>query len=109
LPARQLGYVWEEVLLDEGAGEALGRHPWDAPHPIVLDMTAAAELGYTPAGDYPTTVADEVAWLVSAARGAEAARAPLGLDEEFFEPFLDYAAEDRYLLDRAAESVLGSA
>ena len=66
--ARQLDHVWDEVLLDDEADETLGRHPWDAPHPIVLDMTAAAELGYMPVGDYATTVADEVAWLVSAAR-----------------------------------------
>ncbi len=39
--ARQLDHVWDEVLLDDDADEALGRHPWDAPHPIVLDMTAA--------------------------------------------------------------------
>jgi nucleoside-diphosphate-sugar epimerase len=95
-----LGYAWDEVLLDEGADEALGSHPWDAPYPIVLDLTAAEELGYRPAGDYATTVADEVTWLASGAR-AKAGRAPLGVDEEYFETFLNYAAEDRYLLDRA--------
>jgi hypothetical protein len=56
--------------------------------PIVLDMTAAAELGYVPAGDYAATVAEEVGWLVEAG--------PPG-DEEFFAPYFDYAAEDRYL------------
>jgi nucleoside-diphosphate-sugar epimerase len=92
--ARQLDYVWEEVLLDDDADEALGRHPWDAPHPIVLDMTAAAELGYTPVGDYAATVADEVAWLVSAARSGK--HLP-ELDDDYFGPMLDYAAEDCYL------------
>ncbi len=76
------------MLLDGGPDGSVGRHCWDPPHPIVLDMTAAAELGYTPAGDYATTVADEVAWLV-------AERPPL--DEGFFDGFFDYAAEDRYL------------
>ena len=80
------------MLLDDGAEEALGRTPWDAPHPIVLDMTAAAELGYTPAGDYATTVADEVDWLVSTARGDLPQ-----LDDDYFGPMLDYAAEDRFL------------
>ena len=55
------------MLLDDGADETLGRHPWDSRHPIVLDMTAAIDLGYTPVGDYATTVANEVEWLVSAA------------------------------------------
>ena len=92
--ARQLDHVWDEVLLDDDADQALGRHPWDAPYPIVLDMTAAGELGYTPVGDYATTVAEEVDWLVSAAVSGE----PLPeLDDDYFGPLLDYAAEDRYL------------
>jgi nucleoside-diphosphate-sugar epimerase len=95
--ARQLDHVWDEVLLDDGADETLGRHPWDVPQPIVLDMTAASELGYTPVGDYATTVADAVEWLVSAARGGHGAEGLPRPDDEFFAPMLDYAAEDRYL------------
>jgi len=30
--ARQLDHVWEEVLLDDGADESLGRHPWETSH-----------------------------------------------------------------------------
>jgi nucleoside-diphosphate-sugar epimerase len=96
--AGRLGHVWEEVLLPDVDG-TLGAHPWDAPHPIVLDTSAAAELGYTPAGDYATSVADEVDWLVAGARG-ERSDDPLRLDEEFFAPLFDYAAEDRYIADR---------
>ena len=95
--ARELDHVWDEILLDAEADETLGRHPWDAPHPIVLDMSAAAELGYRPVGDYATTVSDEVSWLVSAARKGEAAEKLPGLDDDYFGPLLDYAAEDRYL------------
>jgi nucleoside-diphosphate-sugar epimerase len=84
--ARQLGHEREEVLLDD---DVLGRTPWDAPYPIVLDLTAAADLGYVPAGDYASTVAEEVEWLVA----AELVPSP---DDPFFAPFLDYAAEDRY-------------
>ncbi|GAA1304541.1 NAD(P)H-binding protein [Pseudonocardia xinjiangensis] len=94
--ARQLGHRWDEVLLDDDADQALGRHPWEAPHPIVLDMTAAIDLGYTPAGDYAATVAEEVEWLVAVASGAEAGALP-GADDDFFGPLLDYTAEDRYL------------
>ena len=99
--ARQLDHVWDEVLLDERGGESLGRHPWDARHPIVLDTTAAVALGYTPVGDYAATVADEVEWLVSAARGGESAAGLSRLEHAFFASFFDYAAEDRYLAGRA--------
>ena len=87
------------MLLDDAADQALGRHPWHDPHPIVLDMSAAIDLGYAPAGDYAATVADEVDWLVSAARGDDGAGA-LRLDEPYFAPLLDYTAEDRYLSAR---------
>jgi hypothetical protein len=79
------------VLLDDGADETLGRTPWDAPHPIVLETSAAAELGYEPAGDYETTLAEEVDWLVSSADGRPSP------DDPFFVPMLDYEAEDRFL------------
>ena len=92
--ARRLDHVWAEVLLDDAADEALGRHPWNARHPIVLDMTAAAALGYTPVGDYATTVAEEVEWLVSAARNGE--HLPQ-LDDDYFGTLFDYAAEDHYI------------
>ncbi len=95
--ARQLDHAWEEVLLDDGADDTLGRHPWDTPHPILLDTTAATDLGYTPVGDYATTVTDELEWLVSAARGGDGAENLVRLDDAFFGPMLDYAAEDRHL------------
>ncbi len=95
--ARHLGHVWNEVLLDEDADESLGRVPWQAPHPIVLDMTAAAELGYTPAGDYAATVTDEIDWLVRVSATGSVADLVPGFDAAYFEPMLDYAAEDRYL------------
>ena len=102
--ARQLDHVWDEVLLDDdGADETLGRHPWDVPHPVVLDMNAAINLGYSPVGDYATTVVDEVNWLVSAARGGAGAGLLPGPDDAFFAPFFAYAAEDRYLSTRPAE------
>jgi hypothetical protein len=109
--AGYLGHDWEEVLLDEPAGP-VGRHPWDVPHPVILDTSAAAALGYVPAGDYAATVTAEVDWLVRAASAAASTTASAsasagvandpesavlsGLDDEFFSPMLDYAAEDRY-------------
>jgi nucleoside-diphosphate-sugar epimerase len=96
--ARRLGYEWDEVLVDD---DSLGRHPWDAPHPIVLDMTAALDLGYVPAGDFAATVADEVDWLVAAARGGGDPTILPAPDDPFFSPMFDYPAEDRYLQQSA--------
>ena len=91
--ARHLGHAWEEVLLDD---DALGQHPWDAAHPIVLDLSAAAELGYAPVGDYATTVVDELDWLLRAVRAGNRSVLPAP-DDPYFAPMFDYAAEDRYL------------
>ena len=86
--AAHLGHEWEEILVQDGS---LGRTPWDAPYPVVLDTTAALALGYEPAGDYAATVVEELDWLI----GDPAARPPD--DEEFFAPYFDYAAEDARL------------
>ena len=53
-------------------------------------------LGYERAGDYAATVTSEVDWLVRAADGRGGQRVIGDLDDEFFGPMLDYAAEDRY-------------
>ena len=95
--ARQLDHSWEEVLLDDAPADGPGRTPWDAPHPIVLDTTAALELGYVPAGDYAATVAEMLDWLVTAAQGGEGSDLLPAPDDEYFGPLLDYAAEDRRL------------
>lgn len=102
--ARLLDHSWDEVLLDDDADEALGRHPWDSAHPIILDMSAAKDLGYVPVGDYASTVAEEIEWLVSAAGGGDGfENLPLP-DDPYFAPLLDYAAEDQYLAHRADET-----
>jgi nucleoside-diphosphate-sugar epimerase len=95
--ARLLDHSWEEVLLDDAPADGLGRHPWDAPHPIVLDMNAALDLGYEPAGAYAATVAEMVDWLVGAARGGEGSELLPLPEDEYFRPLLDYTAEDRRL------------
>lgn len=83
--ARLIGHEWEEVLVD---GDEIGRHPWDVLPPVALDMTAATELGYVPAGDYASTVAEDVGWLVGNGQPPDA---------EFFSASFDYPAEDAYL------------
>lgn len=91
--ARYLGHQWNEILLNDDAEPDLGRHPWDARPPIILDTTASLDLGYVPAGSYAQTVPAELDWLVEVAR---AGLAP-STDDPFFAPLLDYAAEDQYL------------
>jgi nucleoside-diphosphate-sugar epimerase len=94
--AAHLGHTWREVLLDEPPG-ALGRTPWDAVPPIILDTSAATALGYRPAGTYATTVVEELDWLVAATRDPAMAWALPAMNDPFFSRLLDYAAEDRYL------------
>lgn len=96
--ARHLGHDWDEVLLDDDVDPALGKHPWDRRPPVVLDTTAATDLGYEPAGDYATTVVAEVDWLVGAARDGDPAGVLPAADDPSFARYFDYAAEDSYLL-----------
>ncbi len=103
--ARRLGHVWEEVLLEdvehsEVEAEGLGRHPWDRPFPIVLDMTAALTLGYQPVGDYASTVGGALDWLVQSATRRDGRFVIVGSEDGFFAPMFDYEAEDRYLARR---------
>ena len=93
--ADYLGHEREEVLLD-GPACGSGRLPWDVPHPVVLDTSAARALGYQPVGGYAEAVPAEIDWLVRAAAGGQDANLIQHLDVEF-RPLLDYAAEDRYL------------
>lgn len=97
--ARYLGYRWREILLEPDAMPGLGQTPWDRASPVVLDMTAATDLGYKPVGTYGETVTAELDWLRCIAQpGADGAELPDEFEPDgFFDEFLDYAAEDRYL------------
>jgi nucleoside-diphosphate-sugar epimerase len=105
--ATHLGHTWEEILLDDDADPVLGKHPWEAAHPIVLDTTAATELGYVPVGDYAATVVEELDWLVAAAAGGSDAALLPPADDPFFAPYLDVTAEDRFLARRRGEQADG--
>ncbi|MFD4555746.1 NAD-dependent epimerase/dehydratase family protein [Streptomyces sp. NPDC058469] len=97
--AGHFGHEWEEVLLDDTAPAGLGRTPWDSPHPIVLDTSAATALGYRPAGTYATTIAPALDRLVEAARNGQPP-----VDDGYFAEYLDYAAEDAFLAGRGGRS-----
>jgi hypothetical protein len=68
----------------------VGGHPWGAVHPIVLDMSGAAALGYRPVGGYEGLIGPACRSAQAAARAGVA-----------FVPYLatmfDYAAEDAWL------------
>ncbi len=127
--AAYFGHQWEEVLLsgetesvssagrarsgdsgvggvggvDAGAGGVvpservqLGSHPWESAAPIILDTRASQELGYVPVGDYADTVQNELEWLSKSADDPRYAADRL----EFFNRYVDYAAEDRFMAER---------
>ncbi|MFQ6393968.1 NAD-dependent epimerase/dehydratase family protein [Nocardia sp. KC 131] len=96
--AERLGHRWKEILLDEDASPGLGRHPWDARPPIVLDTAAAADLGYRAVGDYAATVADTIDRLASSAvAGSDGAWHLPVSDRDFLADSFDYPTEDSYL------------
>jgi nucleoside-diphosphate-sugar epimerase len=87
-----LGWRPEEILLDDDVISVIGRTPWDAPHPVILDLSAALALGYQPVGTFAETVRPEIEWLAN----ADPADLPND-DDSFFAQFFDYPNEDIYL------------
>ena len=117
LVATHFGHQWEEVLLDGGGSERvgsgrhehdsvqLGAHPWESAAPIILDTRASAELGYVPAGDYAATVQAELKWLSRSADDPRFAADRL----EFFDRYVDYSAENRFLSERRSDTGISAA
>jgi hypothetical protein len=96
--AALLEYKWREILLDDHDASDLGRHPWDARPPIILDTRASLQLGYVPVGTYAETVSEAVGCLLNAHRTGAV---PTTFDS-LFSAYSDYAAEDAYLATHAA-------
>jgi nucleoside-diphosphate-sugar epimerase len=97
--------VTSELVQVEGPPPAanVGDTPWSIPHPIVLDMAAAArELDYRPVTGYPESLPATISWLIDAARGRDWREVfpdlvdNYGSDYDFFA----YAAEDRWLAEQ---------
>ncbi|GAB3391219.1 hypothetical protein GCM10027568_16460 [Humibacter soli] len=61
--ARPIGWDGRIVGLEPDAPG--GEHPWNAAHPIVLDLTAATDLGYRPVGTGSELIAEEATWVAS--------------------------------------------
>ena len=88
---------WTEVLLPAEEQGGVGDHPWNAPHPFVLDMTTAEiELGYRPVVRYERAAERTVAWLVEATRDRPWEEVLPGL-AAYPMPLFDYEAEDAFL------------
>jgi nucleoside-diphosphate-sugar epimerase len=100
--ASYLGHKWVEILLDDDADPSLGWHPWDRKYPVVLDTTAAMELGYRPVGDYAATVPEMIDWLISTSttHRTGAAQLPVDVGDDYFANSFDYDREDASLAGR---------
>jgi nucleoside-diphosphate-sugar epimerase len=98
--ASQLHHEWSELLLLPEASSGLGRSPWDTSVPVILDTSAALELGYRPVGDYSSTVREEIDWLADIAFGGNGVRLSADFDNEFFEGLFEYDKEDAFLAAR---------
>ncbi|MGO4536492.1 NAD-dependent epimerase/dehydratase family protein [Leifsonia sp. 2MCAF36] len=56
---------WQGRILGLDDGVPGGEHPWNAPHPIVLDTRAATEVGYRPLAPGRALLAEEARWVAS--------------------------------------------
>lgn len=91
-----MGHTWVEVLLPAGEIGTVGDHPWNVPHPFILDTTEAEiELGYRPVTTYAKAVPETVAWLVDAMRDRPWREVLTG--SPYLETMFDYEAEDRFI------------
>ena len=89
--AEYFDHAWDYI--DVADDSPLGHTPWDTASPIILDTSAATELGYLPVGTYADTVTTELAWLAECA-----AMQPHDIVEAAFEErFIDLSAEDEAL------------
>ncbi|WP_205683915.1 NAD-dependent epimerase/dehydratase family protein [Cryobacterium aureum] len=61
----RLGWTGTIDLLARTADPQRGRHPWLTTHPIVLDTTAATQLGYVPVATGIDLLEDEIDWVAA--------------------------------------------
>jgi nucleoside-diphosphate-sugar epimerase len=97
--AAHVGHRFELELLEDDVDPQYGAHPWDVVPPVVLDLSAARELGWQ-GESFAATVGAELEWLL---REHELGRTARFDDDPYFAPFLDYRLEDAYLLLRSLE------
>lgn len=62
--ADRLSWPGRIELIDAPDDPERGHHPWRSAHPVILDLTAAQQLGYTPVGNSIELLTEEVDWLL---------------------------------------------
>ena len=62
--ADRVGWPGRIELIDAPGDPERGHHPWRSAHPVVLDLTAAQRLGYTPVGNSLELLVEEVDWIL---------------------------------------------
>lgn len=99
LVAATVGHRLEVVTFaGPSPGDGVGESPWAVPLPFVVDMSAAAGLGYRPVTGYPAAVVDTCGWLGEALDSAPTWEEAFPKMAELYGPhFADYAAEDAWL------------
>jgi nucleoside-diphosphate-sugar epimerase len=95
--ARCMGYRGRLVgLLSPDYPPSLGFTPWSCPRPFLVDMAAAADIGYRPAITYEEAAFETCDWLMD-----QAGKAPwpelFPVLAQYPRDLFDYTAEDRLL------------
>jgi nucleoside-diphosphate-sugar epimerase len=96
LIAGHMRYEGRIVGIGADAPANVGLSPWSIPRPFILDMQAAATLGYTPRTTYRQAVGPLCDWLARQDPGAWQAAFPVLADYPW--PVFDYASEDKLSL-----------
>jgi nucleoside-diphosphate-sugar epimerase len=60
----RIGWNGTLELIGDRSDPERGHHPWRAAHPIVLDTSAAIDLGYVPVGSSLELLTEEIDWLL---------------------------------------------
>lgn len=91
--AAHLGWTGEFVEMPADA--EIGHTPWSTPSPLIVDIDAAAALGYHPAGTYAETTRPYVEWMHGL---ADDWKAVFPMFAHYPSDPFDYAAEDNALV-----------
>jgi len=96
--ADAVGHQWRLVPIPHGRErDSVGMTPWSVPKPFVLDMRAAAALGYHAVTTYQGQMPSYCAWLSAQARAQPWRQAFPILARYPASDLFDYVAEDEFM------------
>ncbi len=96
--AATVSHQWSLVPIPHGREHgSAGMTPWSVPKPFVLDMRAAANLGYRAVTTYQAEMPSYCAWLSAQARAQPWRQAFPILPQYPASDLFDYAAEDEFM------------